>query len=178
MVDSKPVKLLVLLFTLILTGCVSFTQLSKEFSYSNLGDESVIVLGVEPRFRTQISKGDDRPDGWHRNNVAVTLNTFPENGYIVAKLPARSNGQDYGIAGVLPEGIGGKVYSPCEGQETVTFMAPPGGVVYVGSISFENNSGNLSFKITEDLDKAREFMKNEYPSLAEHIVLEKPSIKK
>ena len=78
---------------------------------------------------------------------------------------------------MLPEGIGGKVYSPCEGQETVTFMAPPGGVVYVGSISFENNSGNLSFKITEDLDKAREFMKNEYPSLAEHIVLEKPSIK-
>jgi len=57
-------------------------------------------------------------------------------------------------------------------------MALPGSVVYVGSISFENNSGNLSFKITEDLDKAREFTKNEYPSLAEHIVLEKPSIKK
>jgi len=41
-------------------------------------------------------------------------------------------------------------------------MALPGSVVYVGSISFENNSGNLSFKITEDLDKAREFTKNEY----------------
>ncbi|GAA5445178.1 hypothetical protein Misp06_03375 [Microbulbifer sp. NBRC 101763] len=170
--------IVVTLFITALSGCISFSNMSKDSSYSDLGEDSVIILGIKPDFRVHIYKGEELDYGWEMNNVAVTLNTFPEGGYIVAKLSPRSDGINYGVGGVLPEGIGGQLYMPCGGKETMTFEAPAGKVVYVGSLEFVGSNGSKSFKVTNDFDDAKKYLEQEYPSFSKHLEYSEPAILK
>jgi hypothetical protein len=135
-----------------------------------MGNSSVIVLGVHPRYRVQVFEGDNDGDKWLRNPMMTTLNVHPEDGYIVAKVRPRSGGKNYGVGGILPEGIGGDLFFPCAGRKTVTFEAPEGKVVYVGNINYERNGKGVSFEVSSDISAARAHLQQKYPLLAEKLV--------
>ena len=159
-----------LALALILSGCVSFTGLDPESNYSDVGEDAIVVLGVSPRYRVHIFKGDRVGDKWNRDQIMTTLNVFPEDGYVVAKLPARVGTSNYGVGGILPEGIGGELFIPCQGKRTLTFDAPRGKVVYVGEIKFVAAGSKVQYEVSSDFESARAHLKARYPLLADKLV--------
>jgi hypothetical protein len=168
---SYCTKLAVVVSTLLISGCVSFSGLDPPSNYSNFGEESVIVLGISPRFRVHIFDGEKTGDKWIRDVIIVKLNVFPEDGYIVAKVPPKSGTQNYGIGGLLPEGLGlsPRMFSPCQGQSTLTFDAPAGKVVYVGDIRFVDKGSSVMFESSYDMEAARAHMRKHFPLLADKL---------
>ncbi len=154
----------------LLSGCVTFSGLDPNSNYSDVGDSAIVVLGVSPRYRVHIFEGDRVGDKWSRDTVMTKLNVFPEDGYIVAKLPARTGTANYGIGAVLPQGIGGKVFLPCKGQRTLTFDAPSGKVVYIGDIKLAEIGPQVRYEASSDFEAARAHVKARYPLLADKLV--------
>jgi hypothetical protein len=156
-----------------LSGCVSVSNLSASGATPPTQAESVIVLGVKKNFRVGLQKGVVDGSTWNQDTISVLQsNTFPERGYIVLKLAPQAGGTRYGIAQILPEGIGGFVprYLPCRGQSVVTFQASPGKVAYVGDVDFTLSAGKLSFEYSFDAEAARRHMREAYGPLAPLIV--------
>lgn len=154
----------------LLSGCVTFSGLDPKSNYSDVGDDAIVVLGVSPRYRVHIFKGERLGDKWNRDQIMTTLNVFPEDGYIVAKLPARTGASNYGVGGILPEGIGGRLFIPCQGRRTLTFDAPGGKVVYVGDIKFVEAGSKVHYEASLDFEAARAHLKSRYPLLADRLV--------
>jgi hypothetical protein len=154
---------------LVLAGCISFSGLDPKSNYADLGGETILVLGVAPRYRVHVFKGERVEQKWNRNSVTVALNTFPEDGYIVAKLPARVGAENYGIGGILPDGLGGQLFAPCRGQKTMTFTAPSGKVVYVGDIALVNDGSKVRYETSSNFDAARAHLKARFPLLADKL---------
>ena len=155
---------------LLLSSCVSFSGLDPKSNYAEIGQDSIIVLGVSPRYRVHIFDGERAGEKWNRNQVMTTLNVYPENGYIVAKVSPRSGSLNYGIGGILPEGIGGKLFIPCMGRKTITFDAPGGKVIYVGNITFVHSDATVRYEASSDFDAARAHLRSYYPALADRLI--------
>jgi hypothetical protein len=152
-----------------LAGCISFSGLDPKSNYSNIGEETIVVLGVSPRYRVHIFKGERVGQKWKRDPIMARLNTFPEEGYIVAKLPARTGDENYGVGGILPEGLGGKLFAPCRGQKTMIFSASRGKVVYVGDIKFVNDGSKVRYETSSNFEAARSHLSTYYPLLADKL---------
>jgi hypothetical protein len=101
----------------------------------------------------------------------VTTNTYPEDGFIVVKVPARTGGESYGIAQILPEGIGGFTpqYIPCTGHSLVTFGAPGGKVLYVGDIDLQINGREMRYQYSQNTGRAKQFLSQNYPALVNKL---------
>lgn len=161
------------------SGCVTTVNLSKAEGPPASPEETILVFGVQPRYRIGLAKG--RIDGtkWNRDHSSVaTANIFPDDGYIVVKVPSRSSPETYGVAQILPEGIGGFVprYLTCTGQNLVVLPAPPGKVVYVGDIEYKIEKSTLQFIYSYQPEKAKEFLASNYPTLSSHLEFSKASI--
>lgn len=170
-------KCLIIFFFLLCSGCVSFSNLDPNFKYEKLHNESIIVLGISPRARVQVFDGENEGDKWSRNPIATTLNIFPEGGYVVAKVSSRSAGKNYGIGGILPDGIGGELFIPCKGQKTMVFDALKGKVTYVGSVEYYKSEDKLGYKLSFDFEKAEAYMNRKYPNLASVLIGIEPEIR-
>lgn len=169
----RPCLLLATLLAPGLSGCIAFSGLDPASNYQDIGNASIIVMGVSPRYRIHVSTGATESDGWHNTGGIVTLNAFPEDGYIVARLAPRSGVLNYGISGILPEGMGsgGNHYIPCPGRRTFTFDAPAGAVVFVGDVSYAPPSvGKLQFGAAFDIERARAHLRTRFPLLADRLV--------
>jgi hypothetical protein len=104
---------------------------------------------------------------WHMRFASPEANVFPEDGYIVVKLPVLAEPRRYSIPMVLPEGIGlGSQYVPCAGSTAPTSSLLPGVVNYVGDISYDLTGGQPSFKLSADAEAAKSFLSAGYPGLA------------
>ena len=156
---------------LLLPGCIAFSNLSpSDTKVSNF--EAIVVMGVDPRYRVGIGKGTSSGDGlWTYEASVLDANVFPEDGYVVLKLPARNGGESYGLVQILPGGIGGAVprYSPCGGRTVPVFEAPPGDVVYVGDLRFTDAGGALQMGYDHNFPKAVDVLRKTYPALVEQI---------
>ncbi|WP_105254939.1 hypothetical protein [Pseudoalteromonas sp. T1lg75] len=159
---------------LFISGCVSFSNLSPSGNYADIKNDSIIVLGVHPKYRLHIFKGENAGNKWLRDTSSVTLNTYPEKGYIVAKLPNRVGGKSYGIGGILPSGIGGELFFPCEGSNTMVFDAPPGSVVYIGDIVLNADESSYKYEVSMDFTSAKQHIKTMYPLLADRLTSQNP----
>jgi hypothetical protein len=155
---------------LLLASCISFSGLDPKSNYAEIGRDSIIVLGVSPRYRVHIFEGERVGEKWNRDEVMVKLNVYPENGYIVAKLSPRSGRLNYGIGGILPEGIGGQLFHPCQGRRTMTFDAPEGKVVYVGDVTFVHSDKAVRYEASSNFAAAREHLRSHYPVLADRLI--------
>lgn len=155
-----------------LTGCITYGNLDKNATLDKKANEAIIILGVHPRYRVAIGRGLIT-DGKIKigNGGFATLNTFPEGGYIVDKVPAASFPDEYHIALILPEGIGGFVpmYSPCGDEKAISFAAPAGRVVYIGDINFSAADGQLEIDYSMNPGAARQFLVRQYPQLAARL---------
>jgi hypothetical protein len=165
-------QLVTLVATALLGGCVSYSGLDPRSNYQPTDEETVIVLRVEPRYRIHVFKGENQDARWIRNPIAVTLNTFPTDGYIVAKLNSREGALNYGISGFLPEGIGfGPAYFPCKGDQVITFSAPRGRVVYVGDLVMGSVGRSIPLHMSaKNIDAARVHLRDHFPLIADKLV--------
>jgi hypothetical protein len=157
----------------LLSGCVTTSNLATGNGSASVDmSESVVIIGVTPRYRVALVKGTPHGDSWSRDHSSVaTTNTYPDDGYIVVKIPARSGTGSYGVGQILPEGIGGFApqYVPCTGHTLVTFEAPAGKVTYVGDIQFSINGQTARYQYSHNLEQARRFLSSKYPALAAKV---------
>ena len=128
-------------------------------------------MGVRPRYRVAIGPGEIRPDGNVKTGQIAALNVYPENGYIVGKVPSAEGANEYHVQLILPEGIGGFVpaYAPCGDQQVASFFAPRGKVVYVGDLDFTSSGAKMAISYSQNYPAAQSFMAKYYPGLASRI---------
>jgi hypothetical protein len=175
-------KSLYILSTLMLSslsGCITMSNLPRTEAGPTSSDETIVVLGVQPRYRVALSKGTANGESWSLDQLSLaTTNSFPENGYIVVKVPSRTGSDTYGISQILPEGIGGFVprYVPCNGQGIITFDAPAGKVVYVGDIEYARDGDKLRYIYSSNPEQARRFVAEQYPALSTRLELHKANV--
>ena len=77
---------------LVLSGCGTSAPLNPATNYAETGNAGIIVMGVSAQYRIQVSSGTAQPNGWMNDREPMAINAVPVDGYIVAKVPARSNG--------------------------------------------------------------------------------------
>lgn len=154
------------------TGCVSFSNLEKSATLAHNSQDAIIVLGAKPRFRVAIAPGEII-EGKVKIGAMAAINTYPEEGYIVGRVSAAMFPNEYHIQLILPEGISGgafgQAYGPCGDDQVLSFHAPAGKVIYVGDVEYSQESGRLAIKYSDDIDRARDFMKRHYPALANQL---------
>jgi len=158
--------------TSVLSGCVSFTGLDSGSNYADVGDDAIIVMGVSQPYRVHVFRGERFEDKWLRDQIIVKLNVYPQDGYIVARLPARSGKENYGIGGILPDGIGftSTLFIPCQGRKTLTFDAPAGKVIYVGDINLEKTAAGIRYAGVSNFEAAQAHLKAHFPLIADKLV--------
>lgn len=165
--------LMVLLVTPALAGCITYSNLDRRTSLDDLRGDAIVVIGVDPRYRIHVTKGSVAGELWSASPAAfVTLNVFPEGGYVVGRVPARSGNEGYYVGAILPEGIGISVpmYGPCNGDSAATFEAPAGTVTYVGNIAYGEAESTLAVTYSNDFEAAKKYMTTQYPHLADAMV--------
>lgn len=167
--------ILIAVLTISLSGCVNFSNLPTDSELPTASNETVLILGVQPRYRTGIWKGVGDGKTWKRDmNSHRGSNIVPENGYIVTKLKSLDKDESYGLTSILPDGIGygAPIYSPCNEQTVFTFQALPGKVVYVGDIAFKQNGRRMEITYSFQPDQARRFITEHYSGLAANLEMQ------
>ena len=108
-------------------------------------------------------------DGKFKNGLGAILSATPQGGYVVGKV---SSGKKYAILGVRQMGqLPGPSYSACGSNEVAVFGAPPGGVVYVGTVQFGTaTKTGISVSYSDNLKAAHQFVDQNFPSLKGKVV--------
>jgi len=151
------------------SGLPTFSNLNKDYTFSE--HDSIVIIGVNPRYRIGIQSGKYDGEYWERNELSVlSLNLFPEKGYVVAKLPPLKETEAYALDQVLPDDIGGKRYPLCDKHSTLTFNTIKGKVLYIGDIKLLQKDNKLKISFDSNIEHARKFLLNEYPTLANKLV--------
>ena len=157
-----------LFFALATAACVTHGNVPRGTSLSDLGGDSVVVMGVTPRYRVEIGKSFAADD---KLEISVwppeALSSYPEGGYIVGRVSARTGRELHHLAAILPEGYGlfARQFMPCNGEETATFEAPPGKVIYVGDVTFSEVNEKLAVRYSSNPEAARQYLAEAYPEL-------------
>ena len=159
---------LILLLLSALSACSPIKPLSIDDSIAD--SDTIIVIGISPKYRVHINEGIQSKGHWKIGKLA--LNAWPENGYIVAKVPPKGPGEKYGLTMILPEGIGAFTpsYTACNGTETFTFEAPEGATSYVGHITFRLANGSMQLLLQYKLIDAKKALQGNFPGIAEKLV--------
>ena len=179
---SSFIKISISLLVLVsLQGCIAFSNIDSKTKFDGFSTDSIIVMGVRPRYRVAIGPGEIRPDGKVKIGQIAALNVYPENGYIVGKVASAEETNEYHVQLILPEGIGGFVpaYAPCGDQQVASFFAPRGKIVYVGDMDFTSSGAKMAISYSQNFSNAQSFMAKYYPGLAsklEHQPLQGRSI--
>lgn len=169
---SCILKIAQLSFAVLVAGCVTTSNLSPGDAVRVTPGESVVVIGVKKNYRIGIQKGNVEGESWKYDQMSVLAsNTFPDQGYIVQRLTPRAKGENYAIAQILPEGIGGFTprFSPCNGQDVLTFEAPAGKVIYVGDVDYLRTGDLMSFAYSRDINSAKSHIEKNFPNLASKL---------
>jgi hypothetical protein len=161
----------VLLVLLDVAGCVSYSNLKGDTAADPNSQDAIVVMGLQPRYRVAIARGSINAEGRVRVGGMATLNVFPEDGYVVGRVPAASSPDEYHLQLILPQGIGAFVpaYFPCGDERVLTFEAPPGKVLYVGDVEFSTVPGKLELRYRVDIDGAKIYVKEHYPRLVDRL---------
>lgn len=156
------------------SGCVVGAQnLTQDIPAADaLANESILVIGFPKRYRVHIVSGTRAPGGWASDETpmssAVVVNTYPEDGYIVARVPATTGSRVYGLTAVMPDAAGFAHFKACAGNMTPVFEAPAGKVVYVGAVgvSAAGRGVQVHKGVPVSLDDVRLQLAGRFPTLA------------
>lgn len=170
-------RLLVLLpLIAMVSGCVVGSQtLTKDIQgTSALGDDSILVIGLNQRYRVHIIAGTKSGEEWLSDETPlhspVVVNTFPEEGFIVARVPGTTGNKIYGLTGVLPDGIGigTPFFKACAGNVTPVFTAQPGKVVYAGQLelTYAGGTAQVQEATPKSLNEVKSALGLRFPAIA------------
>ncbi|MBV9992620.1 MAG: hypothetical protein JOZ72_15175 [Alphaproteobacteria bacterium] len=149
------------------TSCMTMGRVGNDAQPPDAG-HAYFVLGVAPQnmdvtiFRGTIHDGMFQQDGI----AAATFSGMPEDGFVLGETHA---GNSLAITFVIPHGVPGlpsRPMIPCGSGKTLTFSAPGGKVVYVGSVYYRVEGDGLAPAYRDDLEGARKFVATRYPALA------------
>ena len=168
---------LITIFIILSSGsCATLSNLEHSHSFLKGNNYSILVIGVEPRYRIHISRGCDMEQKWKLlNEFGAAANVFPEEGYVVVKLRPRNGKENYGIPSIMPKGIsgvfGGNIFKACNGNLVPVFELPPDQVVYVGHVKYiKTEDDKLTFGISKNFTAAQEFIDMHYPNLSKDLI--------
>jgi hypothetical protein len=124
-------------------------------------DSAILLLGMTPRWRIQLFRGQVENDTWSVSGVTSgEVNTVPENGYVIVKVKPTAPSEAMGILRIFPSLI---AYTPCQDARSPTFALSAGVVNYVGDVSFEVANGGLQYSYSTNIEKAKAFLATHYP---------------
>ena len=159
------------------------TTSNLDKDYVAKSSDALIVIGVNERYRIMFSPGTyDSEISKIGQFLVAPLHLFPENGYIIAKLPPLNEGEAYAISQVMPRGIlarysvDGGVFVPCDNISTLSFNTIKGQIIYLGDVIFNRKEGYLSMSFDSNVEKARQFLKTEYPSYTDKLKVGKTKV--
>lgn len=173
---------LLLIVVMMLNSCVVGTQtMTKDInSISSLSNQTILVIGMSQQYRVQIIRGTKTKGGWASSesamSTAIAVNTFPKDGFIIARVPGNTADEVYGLTAIMPEGIGPftPYFKACKGNITPVFMAPPGKIVYVGQLVMSYNGGffHVHEAASLSLDEVKNRLKARFPNVASGLQME------
>jgi hypothetical protein len=159
-----------LVVSVLLSACVNSANLAPNPPVSIAPNETIVILGVVPSYQVSFKLGRSEGVRWNQNYYSISATSnFPENGYIVVKVPSLSSAETYGLAQIQPRGFGGQRFIPCPGNNVLTFDAPAGKVIYIGDVYYDMDlltGKTLSYKYSSMPDKAKQFLAANHPDLA------------
>jgi hypothetical protein len=123
------------------------------------------VLGVQPNdvfvkvYPGRIKSGEFREKIFALADFADVVS----DGYIVRRAPA---GTTFAIAMIRKDG---KDYTPCDGEETLTFTVREGKTVYLGEILYRSDSDGLRYSVDRDADRAKAHVQATHPEMTEPV---------
>ena len=161
-----------------MSGCAVPHQLDPSAQNADLSGSTIIVMGVSAPRQLQVSGGTVEPTGeWNSgDSTFAAANAKSVAGYIVVKLAATSANQSYALTGILDTFVFGNQFHACNGGQTMTFDAPAGKVIFVGDLVLDESSlGRGKFRITTDSERARAYLRERYPALADRMIA-KPGV--
>lgn len=152
------------------TSCMSMGIVDRDAQPPD-GKHSYFVIGVTPpNIDLTIFQGDMNGDMFYQSGIAMaTFSGLPEDGFVLGKTSA---GNTLAITIVHAYGsseISSAPLIPCGDGKTLVFKAPPGKVVYVGSIRYRIVGDGLVPTYYEDLEGARRFLEKDHPALAAQL---------
>ncbi|WP_165456845.1 hypothetical protein, partial [Aquabacterium lacunae] len=170
---SRCSKLIAIALTSsILLGCTSIGRLGENIN-TPAPNESIYILGLSPEnHRALIFPGEMVGENYHQDMWRpASFYGSATDGYIIGKAKA---GDFLGIVGIMStesdRSLYGAQFGACGDQKTITFRAKPGGVVYIGDVSFKRGDKGLQFLISQDFNRAKTYLDRMHPKLAATVV--------
>lgn len=162
-----------------LSACISFSSVDKATPFSAASDKTMIVIGVKPDYRVggRLGKVDAAGSFTFSALGVFDFNIIPEHGYIVTLVSPTGEGERYAITQVLPGGIGGPAFIPCDGREAASFSAKAGQLLYLGDFEYGVQGGFLSINHAVDSVKAADYVKATYPRVQADLVYARPEMR-
>ena len=151
-------------------GCTSMGRLDTK-SQAPDKNQSIFVVGVSPEnHRIGIFGGTEKDGAFKQNWLPAVFYGGAQGGYIVGK---SSGGKTLAITAVQvtasEKSLIGTDFTACDGAETVVFQAPPGKVIYLGSVDYRVSGDKLEIRYWNDLEGARRYLSGAYPGLADRV---------
>ena len=164
----KYSTLLFIVVYLFLGGCATAPL---DSSYRPSGDESIIVLGVEPDVKQiTITPGEIDNDSWYfRAGFSNRPIISPREGFVVVSLDPRVGEESYGIYQILPTGLGGDSFVLKRGGYIPTFEAYPGSITYVGTIILDIKQETIGVVGKSDFEAAKKHIEKFYPHFLDDL---------
>lgn len=154
------------LVALLLSGCGA-GNLTRGAVYAENSETSIVVLGVEPQMKVQVFPVTRGSRGWNQSKLqSGAINAVPENGYIVAEVAPTKSGEAYAIIRIIPSLL--DIWHVCSDGAVVIFPVPPRSIVYVGDITIIKE-GRYRLELGHDYAKARQFIEQNFPSMASRL---------
>ncbi len=148
-------------------SCMSIGRVGED-AQPPKSDQAYFILGVAPaNMDVTIFRGDIS-DGVFQQNViaAATFSGTPEDGFVLGETHA---GNTLAITFVIPHGepnLPASPMIPCGNAKTLSFDAPGGKVIYVGSVYYRAVGDGLVPSYRDDLEGARNYLAKHHPALA------------
>lgn len=155
-------KAVLLILALAAGGCGVSSNIKRGEGLGLDNESAVLFLGVTPAYRVHLLRGNVVNGVWERPTVDTPeVNIIAESGYIFVKVKPTTEAKRLGVSLVFPEG---RMFGPCQDSIVPVFTLNPGTISYVGDLQYTYSGAQLRYDYTVDEDKARAFLRANYPN--------------
>lgn len=146
---------------LLLAGCLSSSNLTKEVAPALKHDEGIAVIGLKSQANALFWLGDFKDgrfkaDGFFPKGMRL-LSGEP---YLVQNATATAPDRRYGFVSMT---VGEKTFGFGCGQELPLLTLKPGVAQYFGDFTLSDDGGKLTVRHTFDISSAQAYLDKTYP---------------
>jgi hypothetical protein len=147
------------------------TKVDRNARFDSASPDAMVVFGFSARLNVWLFPGIDDGVSWRcASGRANARRIRPDDGFIVARLPAKTGKEKYGI-GALGSDMNLEVRGPRANQGVWVFNAEPGKVTYLGAYRVAWSDGYP--EIVEDRSvkqsDADDYLTRTFPNVPVHV---------